>query len=62
MDSLGVFHRVEGTQLILDPDASEKAVGVVLSQIVDGIEQPIAFHSEVLKELLYAEFKRIHKS
>jgi len=39
-----------GTQLILDPDASEHAVGVVLSQVIDGVEQPIQFWSQVLKK------------
>ena len=33
---------------ILDTDASNVAVGAVLSQVMDGIERPIAFYSRVL--------------
>jgi len=33
---------------ILDTDASEVAVGAVLSQVIDGVERPIAFYSRVL--------------
>ena len=33
---------------ILDTDASDVAVGAVLSQLVDGIERPIAFFSRVM--------------
>jgi len=37
-----------GTRCILDTDASDVAVGVVLSQMVDGVENPIAYFSRVL--------------
>ena len=33
---------------ILDTDASDVAVGAVLSQMVNGVERPIAFFSKVL--------------
>ena len=33
---------------ILDTDASDVAVGGVLSQVIDGVERPIAFFSKVL--------------
>jgi len=33
---------------ILDTDASDVAVGAVLSQVIDGVERPIAFYSRVL--------------
>ena len=33
---------------ILDTDASDVAVGGVLSQVIDGQERPIAFFSKVL--------------
>jgi len=35
---------------ILDTDASDVAVGAVLSQRIDGIERPIAFFSRVMNE------------
>jgi len=35
---------------ILDTDASDVAVGVVLSQRIDGVERPIAFFSRVMNE------------
>ena len=43
-----------------DTDASETALGVVLSQIIDGEEHPIAFESRVLikTEVNYATTKR----
>lgn len=50
INSVGIYHRIDGTPLILDPDASEYAVGVVLSQLVDGQEQPIGFHSRTLSK------------
>ena len=32
----------------MDTDASDVAVGAVLSQIIDGVERPIAFYSRVM--------------
>ena len=35
-------------QFILDTDASDLAIGAVLSQVQDGKEQPISFASKAL--------------
>ena len=43
------FPREEG-ELILDTDASDFAVGAVLSQVQDGIERPLAFYSSALSK------------
>ena len=45
---------------MIDTDASETALGAVLSQIIDGEERPIAFESRVLSktEVNYATTKR----
>ena len=45
---------------VIDTDASETALGAVLSQIIDGEERPIAFESRVLikTEINYATTKR----
>ena len=45
---------------VIDTDASETALGAVLSQIFDGEERPIAFESRVLSktEVNYATTKR----
>ena len=45
---------------VIDTDASETALGAVLSQIIDGEERPIAFESRVLSEaeVSYATTKR----
>ena len=37
-----------GVPCILDTDASDVAVGAVLSQMLDGVERPIAFFSRVM--------------
>ena len=44
---------------VIDTDASETSLGVVLSQIIDGEERPIAFESRVLgkTEVNYATTK-----
>ena len=44
----------------IDTDASDTALGAVLSQVIDGIEYPIAFESRVLTktEVNYATTKR----
>ena len=34
----------------MDADASNDAVGAVLSQVTDGAEHPVYFHSRVLKD------------
>jgi len=39
---------VPGVPYILDTDASDVAVGAVLSQVVDGVERPIAFYSRIV--------------
>ena len=45
---------------VIDTDASETALGAVLSQVIDGDERPIAFESRVLSktEVNYATTKR----
>ena len=45
---------------MIDTDASETALGAVLSQIIDGEERPITFESRVLSktEVNYATTKR----
>ena len=45
---------------IIDTDASDTALSAVLSQVIDGIEYPIAFESRVLTktEVSYATTKR----
>ena len=45
---------------VIDTDASETALGAVLSQIIDGKERPIAFESRLLSktEVNYATRKR----
>ena len=45
---------------MIDTDASETALGAVLSQIIDGEERPLAFESRVLSktEVNYATTKR----
>ena len=45
---------------MIDTDASETALGAVLSQITDGEERPIAFESRVFRktEVKYATTKR----
>ena len=49
------------TPFIIDADASDTALGAVLSQVIDGIEYPIAFETRVLTEteVSYATIKRV---
>ena len=35
---------------IVDSDASHVAVGAVLSQVIDGVERPIAFYSKIINQ------------
>ena len=51
-----------GVPCILDMDASDVAVGAVLSQVTDGIERPIAFFSKVLgkSQQQYCATRREH--
>jgi len=39
----------------VDPDASKYAVGCVVSQLVDGVEQPIGFYSTALEKNFWLE-------
>ena len=39
---------VPGLPCILDTDASDVAVGAVMSQVIDGVERPIAFYSRIM--------------
>jgi RNase H-like domain found in reverse transcriptase len=41
-------HATETGQFILDTDASNESIGVVLSQIQDGAEKVIDYHSKTL--------------
>jgi transposase InsO family protein len=47
-----MLHQPDGTlPFILDTDGSKDGLGVVLSQVRDGIEEPIAFDSRALSKL-----------
>ena len=35
---------------IVDSDASDVAIGAVLSQVIDGVERPIAFYSKIMNQ------------
>lgn len=51
LENLGIYHRDPSLPLVLDTDASEAAIGAVISQITpDGEEQPIGFYSAILKK------------
>ena len=48
LDASTLAFPVPGLLCILDTDASDVAVGAVLSQVVDGVERPIAFYSRIM--------------
>jgi len=48
LDTVTLAYPVPGEPFILDTDASDVACGAVLSQVVDGVERPVAFFSRVL--------------
>jgi len=50
VESTSLAFPVPQEHCILDTDASDVAVGAVLSQRIDGIERPIAFFSRVMNE------------
>ena len=43
LESTTLAFPVPGLPCILETDASDVAIGAVLSQVVDGVERPIAF-------------------
>ena len=55
-----LHHPVSGAKLVLTTDASSKAVGAVLEQVIDGVHQPLAFFSKKLRqnETKYSTFDR----
>jgi len=48
LDATTLAFPITGTPCILDTDASDVAVGAVLSQMSDGVKRPIAFYSRVM--------------
>ena len=48
VDATTLSFPVPGLPCILDTDASDVAVGAVLSQVIDGVERPIAFYSRIM--------------
>jgi len=48
LESTTLTFPVPGLPCILDTDASDLAIGAVLSQVVDGVERPIAFYSCIM--------------
>jgi len=50
MEATSLAYPIPNVPCILDTDASEVAVGAVLSQKLDGVERPIAFFSRVMSE------------
>ena len=47
LDATLLAFSIPGTPCILNADASDVAIGAVLSQMIDGVERPIAFYSRV---------------
>lgn len=47
-DAVTLTFPTPGIPCILDTDASDVAIGAVLSQVINGVEHPIAFYSRVL--------------
>jgi len=50
MQATSLAFPIRNVPCILDTDASEVAVGIVLSQKIDGIKRPITFFSRVMSE------------
>jgi len=50
MEATSLAFPIPNVTCILDTDASEVAIGAVLSQKIDGTERPIAFFSRAIKE------------
>jgi len=50
MDATSLAYPIPGVPCILDTDASEVAVGAILSQKFEGVEHPITFFSRVMSE------------
>jgi len=48
LESTTLAFPVPGLPCILETDASDVAIGAVLSQVVDGVERPIAFYSRIM--------------
>ena len=48
LDATTLNFPIPATPCILDTDASDVAVGAVLSQMIDGVERSIAFYSTVM--------------
>ena len=51
LDAGTLAYRHPDIPCILDTDASDVAVGAVLSEVIDGVEWPIALYSRVFKAL-----------
>ena len=60
IDSSVLKHPDYNSPFIVDKDASDNSLGAVLSNIVDGVEYPVAFASRVLTptECRYSTTKR----
>jgi len=48
LNSITLSFPIPGVPCILDTDASDVAIGSVLSQVINGVERPIAFYSRVM--------------